>query len=335
MFIINASLEPKTCLVYSLLVRRFHRNKGCSARWLAANSGLDRSRTLKKVIAGLRQNRLVATNRRRLFPKRPVGEAADLFVWRKVKGEDWWKNFTFFRLHLPGKACPLSALHNFIHWKLLDLQRQGRTRQTHKGLATLLSVRRRTVSRAFVRLGELGLLTWEEEGKGVRFRLTKAPEEWFVAQTPKEKKPVDEPEGRSGGAKWRLANVPEGYNPEWWRSAYRGLIEKVMGEDPNCEWLQTEFPPLCYEVAAQLLHTSPDHYLRDAGWLARLYSDARRQHAKTGKAKTCAWLFLDMARSYIGSRGHDAYYRPVEPEDDLCEQAVRRVDEGKRRVHSY
>jgi DNA-binding transcriptional ArsR family regulator len=122
------------------------------------------------------------------------------FVWKKgTDDRPWPKRLAHFPVLLRSPACPLSLEQNVVYWKLRDLERQGRTRQTVLGLADrLLGVSRPTVTNALHRLRDLGLLDYFQDGSRVVFatRLPDAARPWFATGEPKPKprtKPVSPP----------------------------------------------------------------------------------------------------------------------------------------------
>lgn len=185
-------LKLRHALVLSLVLRRFNVGKGTSRRYIERQTGIDRTRTLPNILNHLVASGLIEVDPRTklLRPREPTGEAVGWLVWKKNPALPWHKRLSHFKLLLRAGGSPLSLEQNVVYWKLRDLERQGRTRQTVVGLATrLLGVSRPTVTNALARLKALSLVDYQQDGNRVAFR-TALPDEaraWFATNSGKGK----------------------------------------------------------------------------------------------------------------------------------------------------
>jgi hypothetical protein len=86
-----------------------------------------------------------------------------------------------YKLYCRSHRNHLTPLQNGLYWLLRNLAEQNPPKfwQTEKGLAKLLGASRPSVASAFDKLISEKLVKTGEEGKGFRFIIRDAPEDWF------------------------------------------------------------------------------------------------------------------------------------------------------------
>jgi DNA-binding transcriptional ArsR family regulator len=193
-----------------------------------------------------------------------------------------------------------------IYWKLRDLERQGRNRQTILGLAErLLGVSRPTVANAFKKLKELGLADYHQDGNRIIFsiHLPNGAKKWFVMNAPK---PRDKPEPTDG------ATNPGGEH---------GIVGSC--DDPLSPF-SAEFVAagLDRKRAVELSEWYHDiDLVPSSDWFDQMKDDAKREHRENGTAPPEQWgaLFYWKIRQVVEKRKPRVEFKARRQQAELVE----------------
>jgi hypothetical protein len=133
-------------LAYSTLIFRVDES-GCTASRLSRLSGLDRTKTVPKVLARLSVLGLAVQQGKSWFAVAPVGDVAGWFVWQKA---DQLKNqFRYNWIAVPGPDSPLTNIQAAIVTQLV-------LKMSHASIARFLRVSVKTVGRVVKLLADNG-----------------------------------------------------------------------------------------------------------------------------------------------------------------------------------
>jgi predicted transcriptional regulator len=140
-------------LAYSFLLAYRH---GLTVARLARLSGIDRTRTLPKVLARLAALKLVKREGNRY-----LGEPSEIVRIQADRNgaQTWYERTCYLKLYLPSAACPLTKKQNAVY--CLKLAGKDSTSL----IAKLLNISRPTAINASRKLKERGLL--DESGRPV------------------------------------------------------------------------------------------------------------------------------------------------------------------------
>ena len=300
LFFFHTALPTKHNLVYSYLCWRHNIGESVS-EWELRCLGFCPLKTIPRILKDLKT--VVAIDEQGRYTPLPL--PAEKVRLREVKEgldeKEFWKTYAYYDVRLPQKDCPLTMLQNLAYWLLVSLNTKPH-RQNYKGLAIMLHCSHRSASRAVKRLEKLKLIERRHLKNGSwQYAINDVPDNWYryrrleaLPVQPETCKPEPKPVLIHTDPKSNISKV------NWTGHFYREIIQSVIHEDLNDKWLQEVFAQTCDNIIWQAWmdsNSSKDCFL---GRLADLYSGAKTQHAKTGKARHCGYIFLDLVKKHYG-----------------------------------
>ena len=117
-------------------------------------------------LAVLQRHSLVEKTKEGWRALAPSGEAAEWFVGRKSKSEQWHERLAYFPVSLPDRS-KLSTRHAIVYWFLVSRSHLNRPQKV-AGIAKALCIGWATAARAVKKLQEMGLIDSELRPTDIR-----------------------------------------------------------------------------------------------------------------------------------------------------------------------